>query len=88
MRPTGAIAWSGGWSGETCSCLTLREGEADPVVLSGFSDAMAWSPDGRFIVTRQAGNPGEFVVVDRQGVIQATITDVAGDTASWQDLGD
>jgi Tol biopolymer transport system component len=83
----GAIAWSGGWSGEECACLTLREGEADPVVLRGYTDAMAWSPDGQYIVTGQAGRSGELVVINRQGQVQATITDVNGDTASWQDLG-
>jgi Tol biopolymer transport system component len=52
----GAIAWTGGWGQESCACLTLREGDADPVNLPEFEGIPTWSPDGRFLVTASA-NP-------------------------------
>jgi Tol biopolymer transport system component len=84
----GAIAWVGGWSGEPCACLTIREDEADPVTLPEFGSAPTWSPDGRLIVAgKNDGRPGELVVIDRQGNVTATIEDAASEDVSWQDLG-
>lgn len=84
----GAIAWVGGWSGESCDCLTLREDDADPVNLPGFGGAPTWSPDGRYLVAGQVeGGANELVVIDRQGNVHATFEGAASESVSWKDSG-
>ena len=84
----GTIAWWRGGDG-LCECLTIREGATEPVELTAGTWAPVWSPDGQFIAAQRQDSDGELVIIDRSGIVQATI-DGVGDAsygASWQNLG-
>jgi TolB protein len=84
--PDGTIAWWRG-GGELCQCLTLRPPLADPVELTELTGAPVWSPDGRLLIADMGSEEDtQLIITDRQGQVQATITDVEGEP-SWQDLG-
>jgi Tol biopolymer transport system component len=79
--PDGALAWGAGAA--DAGGLLLEVG-GTPRTLAGFGDPV-WSPDGRSIVTTSESAPGDLVIIDRDGNVQAQIQD-AGDWISWQRL--